>query len=231
MASADTFKSIAYDWYNKKSTEIKYPKIIRRILDKDILPYLGSFRPTKIKPVHVDKMLSVIVNRNAPTIENDALHYVQQIFTYARKRHIVEFNSVADFDHSDAGGKEKSRSRALSRDEIKELFVAMSTTESLMQPNGLAFKILLATCVRKGELVSAKWDSIDLELGIWNLFSTKTQAAVRVPLAPAVTAWYLELKGLAGKSEHVLPARRVSKRSPHISHDTLNVALRRGIMV
>lgn len=227
ISAADTFKSVANEWYNSKAKTLKHPEIIRRVLNKDIIPVLGPLHPANVKPAHVDKMLRAIVNRNAPTIANDALRYVQKIFTYARKRHIVEFNPVADFDLSDAGGRERTRTRALSREEIKSLFVAMEQTDNLMRQNELAFKILLATCVRKGELVTAKWSDFDLDAGIWKLVSSKTNTAITIPLAPAVIDWLEELKVFAAKSDYVLPARRRSKRFSHISPDTLNAALKR----
>jgi len=228
MGGADTFKAVADEWYNKKKVSLAHPKIIRRVLDKDILPFIGALHPMKVKPLHVDRLLQVIVDRNAPTIANDALRYIQQIFTYARKRHIVEVNPIADFDLSDAGGNEKSRTRALSRSELATLFTAMDKTSNLGRENELTFKVLLATCVRKGELVRAEWAEFDLDKGVWHIPAdhSKTKAPLEVPLAPVVVEWLQELKVFAVKSDYVLPARIASK-SPHISHDTLNVALKR----
>lgn len=228
MDGCNTFKAVADEWYRKKEAALEHPKIIRRVLDKDILPYIGSLHPVKVKPLHVDRLLQIIMDRNAPTIANDALRYIQQIFTFARKRHLVEINPVADFDLSDAGGKEKSRTRALSRNEIMALFGAIENTSNLGRENELAFKVLLATCVRKGELVRAEWGEFDLDKGVWHIPAshTKTKTPLEVPLAPAVIGWLRELKVFAVRSEYVLPARIASK-SPHISHDTLNVALKR----
>src|SRR5215208_6974143 len=167
-------------------------------------------------------------------------------FFSSRRRHtrwprdwssdVCSSDLVADFDLNDAGGKEQARSRALARDELSALLAAMCETPNLGRNNELAFKILLATCVRKGELVSAQWPALDLEQGIWHLAGNKTGAAIDIPLAAPVVEWFRELQVFAAGSEYVLPARLIVKRRrgqaiqsrfPHISPDTLNVALKR----
>jgi integrase len=88
------------------------------------------------------------------------------------------------------------------------------------------------------ELLSARWSDFDLEAGVWHLHSTstKTRAAIDIPLAAPVIEWLKELQVLACGEAHLFPARRrVHRRNgvahknrfEHISPDTLNVALKR----
>lgn len=229
-AVSSTVKGLANDWYRRTvESVLEHPGVIRRILDKDIIPVLGDLDPADVQPRHIDAMLRRTVERGAPTIANDALRIVKRLFAYARKRHIVEHSPAADFDQSDAGGRETPRKRALSRVELAELFKSMRQTPNLGRPNELAFKVLLATCVRKVELIGARWPEFDLEEGVWDLPAerTKTRAPLAIPLAPIVVEWLQELKVLACGSEYVLPTRNSSKRFPHISPDTVNVALKR----
>lgn len=227
-----TFSHLADEWYTRNiKPNVQNPQIIRRVLDKDILPKIGAIAPADLEPHHIDDVLQFIIDRGAPTIANDALRYIQRILTYARKRRVVAYNVAADFDRSDAGGKEKPRSRNLKREELIKLFREMRNTPTLGRENELAFKILLATCVRKSELVKAKWSEFDLDSGIWHLAPerTKTETGIDIPLAPSVVEWLEELKIFAAGSEWLLPKRRIAKQSvkPHISPDTLNVALKR----
>ncbi|CNC78985.1 phage integrase family site specific recombinase [Yersinia pseudotuberculosis] len=46
----------------------KHPDILRRRIDKDINPHIGSMRVEDVKPRHIDDMLKAIVDRGAPTI-------------------------------------------------------------------------------------------------------------------------------------------------------------------
>jgi integrase len=216
-----TFKALADEWYSRQiKPKVQNPQIV-----------LGAIAPGDLEPQHIDGVLQTIVEREAPTIANDALSYIKRILTYARKRKVVTHNIAADFDLTDAGGREKPRSRNLTREELADLFKAMRNTPTLGRENELAFKILLATCVRKSELVMARWEEFDLDEGVWCLPAerTKTESGIKIPLAAPVVEWFRELKVFAAKSDCVLPKRRIAKRSskPHISPDTLNVALGR----
>ncbi len=235
--SAITVEALAEDWYAREIVaKDAHPEVVRRILDNDILPAIGRLNPPDVTPRQCGAILEKIVKRGAPTTANDALRYLRRVFAFGRKRHYLEHNPIADFGLSDAGGKEESRERALSRDELTALFKAMRETPNLGRNNLLAFKILLATCVRKRELVSARWDAIDAEKGVWHMPGSKRSPSIDIPLAAPVLAWFQELKVFAAGSDYVLPARLIVKRRrgqaiksrfPHISPDTLNVALKR----
>ena len=108
----------------------------------------------------------------------------------------------------------------------------------LRPDNELSVRLLLALCVRKMELLSARWEAFDLEDGIWTLEKddTKTKSSIRIPLAAPVVAWLEEAKVLSFGRPYVFPARRLihrrhgevrRNRYDHVGPDTLNVALRR----
>lgn len=99
----------------------------------------------------------------------------------------------------------------------------------------LAIKLLLALCVRKGELLAARWEEFDLDGdgkhgSVWHLPAerTKTGVGLNIPLVPAVVEWLKALHLMAG-SAYVFPQRRRDHRQrvPHVGLDTLNVALTR----
>jgi len=225
-----TVSVLASDWYTRAiMPKWKHHIKVRQVLDKHVLPIIGRLPAEDVKAADVDRVLDSIVRKGARTVANDALMHLKAIFAYGRKRRILEHNPAADFDASDAGGKETPRARALSREELTTVIKAMKNTANLGYENFLTFLILLATCVRKGELVAAQWAEFELDAGVWHLpeTRTKTATALDIPLAAPVVKWLRELKVFAAGSEYVLPARTKSKRYPHISPDTLNVALTR----
>ena len=131
---------------------------------------------------------------------------------------------------------ERARSRALSSDELAQLFEKIRETPSFGEDNFLAVKLLLALCVRKGELLGARWEEFDLETlsptgAVWRLPAgrTKTGEALEIPLVPGIVDWFRRLRELAADSEYVFPKRRRDPRErvPHVGVDTLNVALQR----
>lgn len=71
----------------------KHPDILRRRIDKDINPCIGSMKVEDVKPRHIDDMLKGIVDRGAPTIATDVLRWTRRIFDYGIKRHALEIIS------------------------------------------------------------------------------------------------------------------------------------------
>ena len=116
------------------------------------------------------------------------------------------------------------------------MFEKIRETRNFGEDNLLAIKLLLALCVRKGELLGARWVEFDLDGetragAVWHLPAsrTKTGEGLDIPLAPAVVGWLNALRALAAGSDYVFPKRRHDPRErvPHVGIDTLNVALQR----
>jgi len=233
-----SFKTLCEDWYRAEvqARELKHPAVPRRYLDKYLLPRLGMLPASEITPSDIARLLDGIKAR-APTAANDLLRFTRRIFAFGVRRRLVTSNPAADFSpRLDAGGTERPRSRALSLDELAQLFERMRETPNFGADNLLAIKLLLALCVRKGELLGARWEEFDLDghthVGaVWHLPAarTKTGEGFDIPLVPAVTEWLNRLRGLAAGSEYIFPKRRRDPRErvPHMGIDTLNVALLR----
>ncbi len=206
----------------------KHPDILRRRIDKDINPHIGSMKLEDVKPRNIDDMLKAIVDRGAPTIATDVLRWTRRIFDYGIKRHALEVNPCSAFEVADAGGKEVSRDRWLTRDELIRLFQAMRMAKGFSRQNEITFKLLLALCVRKMELCAARWEEFDLDAAIWHLpaVRSKNGDAIDIPLPPPAVEWLKELHTFSCNSAWVLPARKMQNRMiPHIQESTLPVAL------
>jgi integrase len=213
---------------NRVDGKLKHPNIIHNMLNRDILPRLGKTLVHEVKPLQIDAMLAAIRGRKAPTTATKTLRLVQKMFDYAVTRHITETNPAASFGVRDAGGKEKSRKRALSRSELMQLFEAMRSTSGFSIQNHHTFKLLLILAVRKQELTMAKVGEFDLEAKVWRLpeSRTKTGAGIDIPLPDTAVDSIMELIRLGCSSHYLLPARKAQDRMlPHISDSTLNVAL------
>lgn len=206
----------------------KNPDIIKARMDRDIRPHIGKLLVEEVRPLHIDDMLQAIVKRGAPTMANEALRWVKRLFNFAMKRHLIDANPAAAFDLSDAGGEEKARNRALSRDELRILFEAMRNTNGVGIQNYLAIKLLLLLAVRKQELTTAKVSEFDINAGVWHLPGerTKTGKPITIPLSPIALDAVKQLIAFGCGSAYLLPARNAGVRmAPHISDATLNTAL------
>lgn len=158
---------------------------------------------------------------------NQALMYAKQLFRHAVKLNLITYNPAQAFTQSDAGGVSEGRDRALSLDELDKVFtVFREQPEIFTRENYLACCLLLSLGVRKGELISAKWQDFDIDNRLWNMpAENKTGVAITIPLPPACIPWLEELRIRAYGSDYLFPARRASKRRAYISDDTLNHAL------
>lgn len=227
--NAYTMAQLADEYFERMiAGRWKHPNIVRARIEKDIKPAIGNLKVEDIKPRHIDDVLKVVMKRGAPSIANDTLRWLKRMFNYAIKRHIIEYNPAAAFDPSDAGGKEKSRTRWLTSEELLTLFEAMRQANGFSVENDLSIKLLLLLAVRKGELIGARWSEFDLDKAVWYLPAdrTKTESAIDIPLPPIAVEWLRELQRLAGVSKWVLPTRKMQDRMiPHIAESTLSVAL------
>ena len=211
----------------------KHADIVRRRIENDIKPKMGKMKAEDVKPRDIDEMLQAIVLRGAPTVANDVLRWTKRIFDFAIKRHVVETNPASAFDPSDAGGKEQSRDRWLTREEIIQLFQAMRDMLGRFSVENLyAVRLLLLLAVRKEELIAAPWSEFDLDNAVWHLPEerTKTNTAIDIPLPPLALETLRELQRLANGRTYVFPARKMQHRMiPHIDLNTLNAAIAKHI--
>jgi len=225
----ETVDQLAEDWLKECDKRLKHPNIPRRVYQKDISPVIGELTVGQVNPRDIRAIITRIAESNRPTIANDALMYCKQLFRHGIKLDLRDSNPAGAFNVNDAGGVEKSRSRALSLDELEKVFICLrENRDQFMRENYLAVALLLTLAVRKGELIAAKWGEFDLPASLWNVPEerSKTGKGITIPLPEETVAWLNELKVRAYDSEFVFPNRRASKRG-HISPDTINAAIQK----
>ena len=215
------------DWYiNDIAKRLKHPNIPKRVYTKDIKPYIGNHPLDQIKPLKIREIIQSISDAR-PTVANDALMYLKQLFRHGIKLGLIEHNPAGAFTVSDAGGVEQSRDRYLTIPEITKVFqVFKENITKFNRDNYLACALLITLGVRKSELCCAKWDEFELDKALWHLPEgrSKTGAPITIPLPIQVLDWLHELKVRACGSDYIFPARRSSKK-PHMGNDTLNRAI------
>jgi integrase len=182
------------------------PSYTQRILNREVLSddgWKGRDART-IKPREVIELLDKIVARGSKVMANRTGTMLDHMFKFGIHRDIVETSPVQLLYRP--GGKESSRERCLTDEELKAL---------LTDPNDLpkferlvhVIRILLLTGQRRGELALARWIDIDFEQKIWNIpaMHTKTDKAHTVPLSDFAIEGFKALKALTRNARHVLP--------------------------
>ncbi|WKE65794.1 tyrosine-type recombinase/integrase [Gallaecimonas kandeliae] len=220
-----TLDELFSDWHQERCRWLKHPEIPKRIYCKDISLKLGLYPLATITPLEIRAVLRSIIDR--PSIANDALMYLKQLFNHGIKLGLLSNNPAAALKVTDAGGIEKSRDRALSLEELHKAFqIFREQSDQFTRDNYLACALLLLLGVRKSELIEATWAEFDLERSTWELPAgrSKTGIGFTIPLPRLALTWLEELQVRACGSDHVFPNRRSSKRQ-HMGKDTLNRAI------
>ena len=222
-----TVNELFDDWYLTLTKRIKFPQIPHRIYTKDIGPYIGSLDITAVTPMDIRSIINRISDSNRPSIANDALLHCKQLFNHGIKLNLATYNPAAAFNVNDAGGVEKSRERALTIEELTQVFkIFRENMTSFTRDNYLACVLLVSLGVRKSELTEAHWSEFDLSAATWKLPAVRSKSGVGfiMPLPNLAIKILEELQVRACGSDYVFPNRRSSK-TLHMGKDTLNRAI------
>jgi integrase len=139
---------------------------VRRMFEKDVLPVLGSFAVADVKKGHITEVTDVMLARGVNRAAKIAFSLMRQMFRFAVDRDLIEHDPSAGIRKSKIGGKDVERDRVLNDDEIRNLS-QKSSKAGLLVTTEAAIWIALSTCCRIGELLSSRWQHIDLEQRTW----------------------------------------------------------------
>ena len=200
-------------------------------LDKIIKPKLGSMEVRNVTPADIVHIIES--SKRSWTICKRLLTSVKLLFAHACGKRLIDVNPCVGIDLTSLmGARPPIRRRVMLTED--ELRVLLKDINDIGLENGLAFRILLATCVRSIELAKARWEHMDFERSTWWVpdESVKTRTGFLVPITPTVSGWFQELRALAGDSPWVLPARRTRRRQrlgdTHVGKTTLWAAITRA---
>ena len=216
-AAAKSLKQLATDYKDKTfpSLATNTVKQRRQHIDGIIIPKLGRLSAREVTPADV---ISVVedVGKKSINVAELVFTAISEIFKHGVGRQVVTTNPCAGISVSAICGKPEPKRQRLKLTE-EELRTILPALPSIGESNAIAVKILLATCVRIGELAKAEWSHVDFDKSEWFIpdVNSKTGRGFIVPLTPAVSGWFKQLHTLACSSAYVLPARQVRRRNNH----------------
>ncbi len=203
-----------------ESTQASYGRNLKRIENG-----MGAMSVQSVTPLDV---VAQIERVKAGWVELFTLWCaLRGIFKHAAGKRLIVTNPCAGIQLDAIIGKrpEKRLRLMLSDDELRVLMNAQMKEENL-----LAIRILLATGVRISELNCALSKNVFLDEGRWHIPSSKTGAAIDIPLPPPVIEWFKTLIDIAGNSAYVLPAHSNARRAQfggdtHRAKDSIREAI------
>ncbi len=218
---ANTVEAFAWRWFAEVAEPANStPRNIKRVLEKDVLPAIGTKQIVDVTVDDVLKITDAIKARGADQMALQTRNVLKRLFAYAIARQKVTFNPAAAVEAKFIASA-RSRDVALSSDEIGRLL--RSIYQSSMKR---ALHLLILCMVRKGELIEARWEEIDFAKAEWSIPGErmKNDRPHLVSLSRQAMAMFEELKALASGSEWIFPSR--GDLHQPIAHSTLNVAVR-----
>ncbi len=198
-----------------------------RLLKTRILPALGKLKIAQVHRGEVEE-LHKRVSETAPVSANRVVNLVGALFRFAVAKELRADNPARDIERN----PEQPRQRFLSPAEISRLTEALSGHPN--QQSADAIRLLLLTGARRGEVLTAKWDQFDLQVGVWTKPSahTKQKREHRVPLSPPALAILQAIKTKAAQGEiHLFPGRGDNEAQGNLKRSWLSICKTAGLAV
>jgi len=223
--ASNTVEAFAWEWFKKIAEPANSnPRNIKRVLDKDIIPAIGSKQLADVGVADVLAITDKIKNRGSDQMALQTRNILKRLFSYAIAREKMATNPAAAIEAKYIATA-KSRDVALTSDEVGRLLRAIYQS-NMNRSHKLALHLLILCMVRKSEMTEARWEEIDLAKAEWLIPGErmKMDHPHFVPLSRQAVAMLEELKGLSSGSSYVFPSRNTLSKS--ISKTALNAAIR-----
>jgi integrase len=203
--NAETVADLAARFLTEHGTRLR-PKSAheyRRIITAYVLPALGRHKVKGVTFTDIDR-LHRRLSADAPYQANRVLAVLSKMFALAIRWHIRPDNPCVGVERNE----EHNRIRYLSEDELARLLSALDSYRD--QHVAAIFRLLLLTGARRGEVLSMRWEDLDLGAGVWTKPHSRTKQKERhaVPLSAAAQAVLAELATDKDPGGFVFPAGR-----------------------
>lgn len=209
---------------NKLRSELIFKELFLRYLEQHSKIHKKTWREDsnqyRLYLSHWDKRKISSIHKS--DIENLHANVGKEQGTYAANRMLallsVLFNKAISWGWDQSNPalgikkfKEKSRERFLQGDELPRFFQALALESNRCLAD--FFMVSLLTGARRTNVLSMRWQDLNLQQGTWNILETKNGSSHLVPLSPDVIA-ILKSRLKAKKNEWVFPS--ATSKSGHL---------------
>jgi integrase len=224
--SETSFGAIAQEMLAMRAKKSAKSTAVRnaRIVEKDLIPYIGVRPITEISAPELLAVLRKMEKRGAVETAHRARGIAGMVFRYAIATGRAERNPASDL----IGALESPQTEHFAS--LTEPVHVAPLLRALWGYDGsavvcAALKLAPMLFARPGELRAARWSDIDLDAREWRYMATKTGTAHIVPLSSQAVEVLRDLTPLTGRGEYVFPSLR--GRGRPMSENTINAAMRR----
>ncbi len=228
-AGAETFESIAREWFARMSSRwvsSHATKVIRR-LERDIFPRIGSQPIADIAAPDVLFALRRIEARGALETAHRACQNCGQVMRYAVATGRCDSDVTRDLRGALAPWRPEHYPSITEPDAVGELLRAIDGFTGTYQVAAL-LKLLPLVFTRPGEIRLAEWSEFDFDKAEWRVPASRMKLRKEhiVPLSDQVIQILKnDLQPLSGFRRHLFPGARDPQRP--LSDAAVNAGLRR----
>lgn len=198
----NNFENIAREWHKQKlhTWQPKHAAIILSRLEANVFPKIGK-RPIKdITPPELLAAIKVLEKAGKRDLAHRQMQHCGQIFRYA----VATGRANLDITQHLQGALQTPVSKNYAYLNEKELPAFLKELDQYQEKyrghilTELAFKVLILTFVRSGEIRGAKWEEIDFDKRLWKIPAErmKMRTPHLVPLARQTLELFKQVKAI-----------------------------------
>lgn len=184
----------------------------RAMLDKDVLPAIGSKAIPNVTRHDIITILDQMVDRGAAIQANRTFEVVRKVFNWGMGRGLVDNNPCVGVKKP---VKEIARERVLTDEELVDFWFGLDDAP-MSKLVRLALRLQIVTLARKGEVVGAPWGEFDTAGKTWTVTAerSKNGRSHRVPLVDLALGLLEEIRETSGESDWLFPSPRGKGAEP-----------------
>ncbi|MFZ6848463.1 tyrosine-type recombinase/integrase [Undibacterium sp. RuRC25W] len=225
--ATNTFEAVALSWLSKTATsraETTQEKVTNW-LNKDVFPFVGKSAISSLKPRDILFLLQKIEARGAIDSAHRIKQVCGQVMRFAVAAGLAERDITADLRGALTVAKSTNYAAITEPSEVAKLMRAIYSYSGHPYAKA-ALRLAPLVFVRPGELRSAEWSEIDLELAEWRIPGVKMKMGLDhiVPLSTQAVEILRGMHLITGHGKYVFPSIRTGDRC--MSENTINAALR-----
>ena len=204
----------------------KTAAMYRLIVNRHLLPALGKTPALAVDHARVTELHHSL--RDTPVMANQVVGTLSRIWNAAENRGLVP--EASNPCQLVVKNRERRRERFLSEEEFRRLgrLLAEAETRKGVSVHAVAaIRLLLLTGCRRNEILTMRWDDVDLEARELNLVDSKTGART-VPLSPEAVEVLLNIPRMDG-NPYVIPGKIRGKHLRNLNDPWNLIRKRAGI--
>lgn len=159
--SVDQFLKVWYENHVLVSCRYKTQVDYKRIIDKDISPYLGHYYLNKLAPAVIQEFLDIHYKRG---VSKNTLKMIFSVLKYALDMAVFPYEFIRDNPARYIKIKYKfDKNSSVNRITKEDAITVLNYLSSNYYHYYIPFFIMFHTGIRKSECLGLQWDNIDLK--------------------------------------------------------------------